>query len=383
MSGINTLDSFYKKEGREKLETLLKNHVVIVEKFSACNFYLQRIGNQIYFYRKDDFTPINIVDRTVSRLYENAISFFSRFEYDDFPENHRFGFEYFPNNKPGEIEYSYIPENRLILTRLMIKNNYGKTTKIIDDEKILENWASILNVSHNSSIFAGELSKEQQNSIIEIITNVKTDIKTDFLSLFETYTPPAISNTFDSYIFKISSSTYVKKFKLVDTSKPITEKSSQESRRGTVDSVSILILDVLDYIERFDLPKLISGSSEDEKYIDLISQLFASYMNKSESRVAGMSFDRGDFASSPEFEVNTSTIKNPTALGYLEKSNTNKIIFQILLNSFRKSRDTEMTNDVLTKEVLEDFNLRVTEIKTMIQRGKNEIKTFSEFFRNI
>lgn len=383
MSGINTLDSFYKKEGREKLESLLKNYVVIVEKFSACNFYLQRNGNEIYFYKKDDQNSISIIDRTVSKLYEKAISHFSNFEYSDFPENYRFGFEYFPNNTPGEIEYSSIPESHLVLTRVMIKNNAGKTSKIIDDNKILEHWSNVLNVSYNSPVFSGELTDQQQRAIVEMTINSSENLKDEFLSLFESHNPPAISEDFDSYIFKIVTPGSVKKFKFVDTSKSIVEKSSQEARRGTVDSVSILILDVLDYIEREGLPKMIGGSNEDEKYVDLISQLFNSYMSKSEGRVAGMSFDKKDFAASPEFEINTDMIKNPTTLSYLEKSETNRTVFQILLNSFRKYRDIEMSNDVLTMEVLKDFNLRVDEIKSLIQKTSNDIKTFSEFVGNI
>jgi hypothetical protein len=106
-------------------------------------------------------------------------------------------------------------------------------------------------------------------------------------------------------------------------------------------------------------------------------------MSKSEGRVAGMSFDKKDFAASPEFEINTDMIKNPTTLSYLEKSETNRTVFQILLNSFRKYRDIEMSNDVLTMEVLKDFNLRVDEIKSLIQKTSNDIKTFSEFVGNI
>ena len=76
-------------------------------------------------------------------------------------------------------------------------------------------------------------------------------------------------------------------------------------------------------------------------------------------------------------------IKNPTTLRFLEKSDTNKTIFKILLNSFRKYRDTEMANDVLTPQVLKDFNLRVDEIKSLSKKISNDIKTFSEFVGDI
>jgi hypothetical protein len=60
MAGINTLDSFYRKEGREKLDNLLKNYVVIVEKFSDCNFYLQRSGDQVSFFKRDNQNEISL-----------------------------------------------------------------------------------------------------------------------------------------------------------------------------------------------------------------------------------------------------------------------------------------------------------------------------------
>jgi hypothetical protein len=383
MAGINTLDSFYRKEGREKLDNLLKNYVVIVEKFSACNFYLQRSGDQVSFFKRDNQNEISLVDRTFTQLYEKAISHFSNFDHTDFPENYRFGFEYFPNNKPAEIEYSSLPENSLVLTRIMIKNSSGKTVKVIDDTKVLEKWASILNVSHNTPLFSGELSEDQRNSIIDMVSNSSNNVKNKFLSLFESYNSPAESDTFDSFIFKIISPGSVEKFKFVDTSLPVVEKESQESRRGSVDSVSILILDVLDFIEGNRLPQMLSGSNSEEKYIDLISQLYNKYMSKNENSVAGMTFDKKDFADSPEFDVNLGMIKNPTTLGFLEKSDTNKTVFKILLNSFRKYRDTEMANDVLTPEVLKDFNIRVDEIKALSQKVSNDIKTFSEFVGDI
>jgi len=383
MAGISTLDSFYKKEGKEKLDNLLKNYVVIVEKFSACNFYIQRSGDQVSFYKKDDQNMIGLIDRTFTQLYEKAISHFLKFDSTDFPENYRFGFEYFPNNKPGEIEYISIPENSLVLTRIMIKNSAGKTVKVIDDDKVLENWASILDVSYNTPIFSGELSSKQRNTLVEMVINSSDNVKRKFLSLFESYEAPAQSDTFDSYIFKIVSPGSVKKYKFVDVSVPLTEKTSQEARRGSVDSVSILILDVLDFIESEGLPQLLSGSNDEEKYIDLISQLYNRYMSKYESGVAGMTFDKKDFADSPEFDVNLNMIKNPTTLRFLEKSDTNKTIFKILLNSFRKYRDTEMANDVLTPQVLKDFNLRVDEIKSLSKKISNDIKTFSEFVGDI
>jgi hypothetical protein len=42
-----------------------------------------------------------------------------------------------------------------------------------------------------------------------------------------------------------------------------------------------------------------------------------------------------------------------------------------------------MVNDVLTQEVLKDFNLRVDEIKELIKKNSKDIKTFSEFVGNI
>jgi hypothetical protein len=42
-----------------------------------------------------------------------------------------------------------------------------------------------------------------------------------------------------------------------------------------------------------------------------------------------------------------------------------------------------MANDVLTPQVLKDFNLRVDEIKSLSKKISNDIKTFSEFVGDI
>jgi hypothetical protein len=157
-------------------------------------------------------------------------------------------------------------------------------------------------------------------------------------------------------------------------------KNSSEERRGTVDAVSIFILDLLQFIEEKGLDTWeITGLRNEEKYLNLVCLIYNDYLKERSNSIEGMNFQTKDFGKSPEFQLNPSFIKNPETLKNVEKNETNKKILQIMLGSLRKKRDPELPNDVLTPMVIRDFNEIVNKIKVSTTNDGEGLLSFGEY----
>jgi hypothetical protein len=377
MAGIAELNSYRKENGEKKLNDLLDSYVIISEKITGSNFYVQREGSKKFYYRRDDNRWIGIIDRTVSSLYEKAIKFFEDSSIE-LPEKKRFGFEYFPNLSPGFVEYQKLPKNNLILNRILEKDSYGKTQKVIEDSDSLLEWADLLQVSTVPVLFEGYLEDSQKEKLKAIL-----DSDFSFNSIMESIgkeDKPFLSDErIDSLVFKFIDpmTEKITRLKMSDLKE---RKDSSEERRGTVDAVSIFILDLLQFIEEKGLDTWeITGLRSEEKYLNLICLIYNDYLKERSNSIEGMNFQTKDFGKSPEFQLNPSFIKNAEALKNIEKNETNKKILQIMLGSLRKKRDPELPNDVLTPMVIRDFNEIVNKIKVSTTNDGEGLLSFGEY----
>jgi len=377
MAGIAELKSYIKEHGESKFNDLLDSYLIVTEKVTGSNFYIQKDGSEVSYYRRDDGRKISIIDRTISKFYEKAISFFESLDLD-FPERLRFGFEYFPNSSPGFVKYDKLPENGLILNRILEKDLYGKTQKVIEDHQQIKEWSQFFSVSQNPILFEGYLtdeSKERLKAMVEndfsfsnIMESIGSEVKKPFLS----------EERIDSLVFKFIDpmSEKITRLKMSDLKE---EKDSSEKRRGTVDAVSIFLLDLIQFIEEKDLDSWeISGMTEDEKYLNLVGSIFKDYVKARKNSIEGMDFNTKEFAKNPDFQLNAKFIKDPQVLGILGNE-TNDKIFQIMLSSLRKKRDPELPNDVLTPMVIRDFNKIVNKIKDATSNEGEGLLSFGEY----
>jgi hypothetical protein len=160
--------------------------------------------------------------------------------------------------------------------------------------------------------------------------------------------------------------------------------TKETSKKGTVDSVSILLLDILEFLETNSLrPEMAIGEFPDEKYLNLICSLYNDYMTKKESDLQGLDFETREFAKSIEHSLNIDFIPNEKTKEIVSRSKNNERIFQIMLNCLRKKRDAERTNDVLTPIVIKDFNKLIDKIKEISEKKEtSEFKTFGDYLSN-
>ena len=116
---LKKLKDIYAENNVNKFNSLLKSRVVVTEKISSPSFGVRRRQNHFDYFKSNSNTPMNLVDRTTSSLYEMAIKHISGLQSyvkEEMPNNWKFCFEYLPDSSISSIVYENTPMNGLILT---------------------------------------------------------------------------------------------------------------------------------------------------------------------------------------------------------------------------------------------------------------------------
>lgn len=398
---MKELSNIYKEVGQQFIDDLFKDYLVVTEKLSGSSFSFEKDGSSIKFYKSND-KSINLVDRTLMVYYEHAISYIKKATsgmINSIPDDWKFCFQYFVHNEPGIIQYDKLPKNNLVLTHIQIKSPSGKIGKIIEDPRVIYDWANKLNVTPLLPIFKGYLTDEQKQKIRDFITTPKEDhielFKTNsFASYLIGVLNPTLSSTMlqsdlskpiDSIVFKFykPGSTQTFSAKLIDpyTLSLMKDKEPVDLRRVPADINEILLLDILAFIEERGLKKSeILSSTPDERYIELVSNIFNDYVMRRGSGLKEIDIEKADFAKGDEFKLNVDLIPSETTKKILADNERMQDLFKIMLGSLRKKRNPEKAGNVLTPSVIEDFNSLIDKINDLTASGvSNEFKTFSDY----
>jgi len=399
---VKELVKIYKDRGTEFIGDLFNEYVVITEKLSGSSFSFQKEGYNLYFYKGDNRKPINLIDRTLMVYYEPAISYISSLSPDVFegvPDNWRFGFQYFVHNAPGAITYDKLPKNNLVLTHILVKDEKGKNAKVIEDPRIIKDWAERLNVTPMQPIFQGHLDERQKKKLLNFIeVPVEDQMElfgtTSFVAYIIKCLNPSINSTtlhtdlskpIDSIIFKFykPGSTQTFSAKMVDpyARSLMKEKQPIDIRRAPADINEIVLLDILAFLEERGLKKHeVLSHSPEEKYLELISALFNDYVEKRGDDLQKLDFQKADFAKGPEFDVNLDLIRNEKTKKFIGGSEALKDLFKVMLGSLRKKRNPEKEGALFTKSIIVDFNKMVEKIKDITkEEGDGKFKTFEDY----
>lgn len=399
---MKELVELYNTAGKDFLNNLFKCYTVVTEKVagSSISFEKSEHKNNIIFYKGNRETRISKIDRVLMKYYENGINFLEETitpVIDNIPIGWVFCFQYFANNQPSVVSYSNLPQNNLLLTHIQIYNG-KKLDRIIEDPRVIKDWGNILNVSYAQPIFSGFLNQEQKNKICDFLDMPKEDhleiFKTTSLaeyiistlnpSLDKSYLQKSLSEPIDSLVFKFYKPGETKSIsaKIVDPytinllkkKGPITRESL---KKAPADINEILLLDVESFIEEYGLKpnELISIEPED-RYIELISNLFNNYITSRGSSINNIKIDKAVFAKGPEFELNIDNIENKFTKELIQANPEFSDVYKIILGSFRKKRNV---SNIMTPTVVNDFNRIVDEINDIINTKQDGFKTFYDF----
>jgi len=402
---MKELTNIYKEVGQQFVNDLFKDYLLVTEKLSGSSFAFEKHGDQIQFFKGNSKMPINIVDRTLMMYYEPAIQYIlkqTEGHIQDLPDHWRFCFQYFVHNQPGAIKYDNLPDNNLILTHIQVKNSKGKIAKVIEDPRVLRDWASAFQVTPLIPIFSGYLKEEQKRKIREFLSTPREDQMEVFgTSSFAKYLigclNPTIDKTtlqndldkpIDSIIFKFyrpgTNQTFTAKMIDPYTQMLMKDKEPVDLRRAPADINEILLLDILAFIEERGLRagELLMNTPQ-ERYIELVNNLFNDYTTKRGTDLKKLDIQKADFAKGPEFDVNLDLIKNSRTKEILQKSDSLKNLYKIMLGSLRKKRNPKRIGAVMTASVIDDFNKMVSKISDSINKEiSKEFTTFGEYLNN-
>jgi len=160
---LNTLAKALEKRGSEFVEKLLREEVVITEKIDTFRLLFEKKGDTILFYKKDN-TPITLVERVLTDIYEDALLEIPIITKDvKIPEGYIFGLYYTPIERPLRIPYSKLP--KYILTDITRRNENNKVVESLDYESIRE-WAATLCMGRPPVLFEGKLSDIQKKTLL-------------------------------------------------------------------------------------------------------------------------------------------------------------------------------------------------------------------------
>lgn len=393
MAEILSLREIFRKEGMQFVKKLFDEFVVISEKLNATRFCFEKTKDGIEFYKKDG--KITAIDRTMAALYEHPIKYIETLPEDvleKLPQGFRYGFRYFHNEKPANIVYDKLPMNGLVLTD--IRSAKGK---IIDDVSILNGISDLLRVEKPPIIWYGNLDGVQKTRLLEylrtpedkLIAKFKTDSFTKYIisilnpEIKATALRDGIEKPIDSIIFKF----ITEEDKEVVHAKVIDPVITQINRTNDVerepqDLYGIILSDVAEYIKVTGLQKYsLSDGSNDERFLELMCQIYVAYMKKNSYKYEGIEIDPLSFASVPEFDLNTGFIKDQETRDLVKKSTITKHIFKIMMSSFSKlkKKPSGTVTQILIDDILELSKKIKNKVESIPEVKESSFPTFEDY----
>lgn len=394
MSGIKHLSDIFQDKGKSFIEKLFSKELTVTENLDGSTFSFERdfTGNNISFYKKDQENPITKVDRILMSYYEKPINYIDALPEsvkEEIPKGWRFGMTYFPNTKPVRIEYERVPKNHLILTHVLVRDEFGETERIIQDKEELDRWADKLGVERAPIIFQGKLNEDQKLSIMDFLSTPLMDLKNRFKTesfskyLISILNPEIVKTTLgkdlhgeiDSLVFRFEDEGKEETIlaKMVDPVFYEISKDRKTTRSSYFpsDIYSLCLIDVMNFIlekgvESFDA----QGIEPEERYINFVFSVFKSFIYDEGERYLGVDFDKPEYLKSEEFALNRDLIQDTEVISYLDKEDSYIDILQMILNSFRKFK--RKPHGFFTEGLIKQFNQLVEEIASYINAKRKE-----------
>jgi len=400
---LQKLREYFNDTNREMFSDMLKNRVLITEKVAAPTFLVRRKMDGFEYFKSSNTDKLNLVDRTIISLYEIAINYMQSLPVsikNEIPTDWRFGFEYLPEVEASKVSYQSTPTNNLILTHIQQIGESGKIKKTINDPDVLKKWAKKLNVQEPLIVFDGYLSQVQKDELTELLSMsdrefsdsfdylIETKDKTSFtLKMFKLFNK-SISSTslntdleseIDGLIINFIDGNNMNSFKLEDFTRTYNVEAFKESSH----TYQIAVTDFLEYLAQYDLDEIIlEEDSAEYRYLEAMSIIFNSYIDKNSSKYIGVNFESAEFSSADSFKLNIKYIKNEKTLKFISNDVLAEL-FKMVLSSFRKKRTK--TSDLIDKDTMSRMNELIVKITEKIfaeKTDENSIHDYRNFMLN-
>lgn len=406
MSGIKHLSEIYKKQGNEFLNDLFGKEVTVSEKLNGMSFSFERnpFDGTIYFYKRDQNNPISKIDRVLMNYYDEPISYIKNLSEDvlnEIPSGWRFGMEFFISKSPVVLSYQRMPKNGLVLTHIVVKNQFGDIERTIVNKDELEYWADLIGVERSPIIFQGKLSDEQKVAVNDFINSPNDVLKKNhgtesFAKYLITVLNPELDKSFLHDSLEEPIEGVVFRFGALDgageafTAKILDPIFSDITRQNNLKKTSffpndiygITILEVMNFILDEGIDSFTyEGEDPNDKYISYICSVFNSFIEKNGEKYLGLDFQEPDYLKQTENDINLDLISDDKTRELLNDDESYQSLFRLILSAFRKLK--KKPGGFFTQGAVEQFNILVREISEYLNRKnivvESMIPTFDQF----
>jgi phosphopantetheine adenylyltransferase len=408
--GIRHLRDIYQKDGEDFIYNLFNRFVIINEKIDASAFgFRKEEEGELKFFKKDK--EINYVDRVLSQYYEKAIQYIEKIYpeiKEDIPPYFYFGFEYFAETNPQNIDYGYVPKNNLILSYIHVVDENYKVKQTIQNRETLNAWADFLNVDRPPIIYEGYLSDEQKTQILDFIHTSYSELVDKFKT--KSFTKYIISvltnetevehkvlgdNKLEGVVFRFyeqptedEQTQDVVVAKLIDPMfEELIKKNNKSSNNQSSDYVYLIVVNLLNFIESFSPAQLriqFQYNDEQRRYIELVNYVYKKFIDKYGYRFRDLEMEIPEFLKKKNFDLNYQLIEDSEIESLINDNETYKEIYRIFINFFRRKRKKK--KGLFTSELIKQFNSAIDKINNIIQdknifenKNSSHIQTFDEF----
>ena len=391
---LQDLRTYYESVEKEDFNNLLAQKCLVTEKIQASSLHVRREDRLLEFYKSGNKQALNKIDRTIVSYYEKGIGHFKALldeTIQQMPSDWKFVFDYMVSEKTVDIEYDTLPKNSLILTHIQVLNeDRTQIKKVIRDPKILEKWANLLEVQSPEVVYEGILSDHQKEKLVNILSlqgeQAKIELQ-DFGFSYRAFTTfnesihksmlnNDIHKDIDGLVVSFVEGKSLKNFKLQS---PLKEIKEQEERKSS-DAYQITVVKLIEYFNAFDFSEIQLESKEvDERYLELMTAGFNSFIKDNGASFIGMNFDSAEFANNEAFDLNPKMITNQETIRLVNESREVAELLKITLGTFRKKRQKE--NGVLAGDAFNSLNGIIEKIEARIyekveEDGVMDFKTF-------
>ena len=378
MSKLVTLNG---SNDQELLSSIFDNEIVVFEDIQGSKIWVNWDGKEFTIKPKSiGSESINLIDLAMQNYYNPAIKFFESLDIrvkSLLNKNWYFGFEYFPDNQPANIEYSRVPKNNLVLTAL---NKSGKYDFSIEE---LDEYARLFDVDMLPIVFQGKLNERMIEAIKYFINTSEDDLEyifgeKSFAFFFYKILNPSSQNSFlmDEEDYQNNLEKLIVRTIKGDLSfeilNPLYKRISDNNSTEFVEIYTLILVNFLNFCQSFNLDEIkLKGSKRDEIYIYLISKLFNVYISEVKQDLLDFDFTVPEFFDKEKFKINTELISNKLTKDYIKESDKLEYIFKVILGSFSKKRKKPI--GIFTDNTVILFNVFVTDINNYIEKYMNKI----------
>lgn len=323
---INSFDSIF-------------NNSIEVHELLKCNrVYFEKRDKKILFFKKKKTEPLNLIDLTLNKIYDDFVNDFSLLSVDNNINGLRFGFYYYNSEMPVN-GYVYDNYKKFYVLSDITKRSYNNKILINYDSDFLKNqYNNLLNyisgdvlINYTTLVYKGYFDVLSRNTLKDYING---NVNVSFNDLILNFFGKTITNNVYGVVIKNYDNTYVLK---------CFNDNIDDVNSNNFDSYKTIVKYIIDFVnsnlDKIDFKSF--GKNYYSNYINLINLCFNKLVEDLK-----IDFNNEFKDSKKSINLNLKYIKNIQTLSYLDKNDFNKILYSIFLELFTNKSVSKIVGKV-------------------------------------